>query len=151
MGRRSLWQGYYMVKITGMKRVVDGIVKPRPLVGSHVPTGWPSLPPGDRGTAPSRGVRDGRRRGRRCGYIFFTGMSGITSSYWSREPPPPTTVTLMRHSGDLACTERQAPRHHPVRQGVRQEAPRDGRGGATGEYGEGLPGLCGTAGYGHLV
>ena len=43
---------------------------------------------GDRGTAPSRGVWDGWRRGRRSGFISSTGMPGIPSSFWRRETPP---------------------------------------------------------------
>ena len=44
----------------GRQRVDDGIGKPRLPVGSHVPIGWPYQPTGDCGTAPLRGVWDGR-------------------------------------------------------------------------------------------
>ena len=44
-----------------------------------------SLPTtGPRGTAPSRGVRDGRQCGRQYETTFSTGMSGIPRLYWSR-------------------------------------------------------------------
>ena len=44
------------------QRAGDGIGEPRPLADSHAPTRWTSQPLGERVTAPSRGVRDGRRR-----------------------------------------------------------------------------------------
>ena len=43
------------------------------------------------------------------------------------------TVTPMQHVGALACTELKAPRHHPVRQGGREEASTADRGGSEGE------------------
>ena len=51
-------------------------------------SGSPSQPPGYRRTAPLRGVRDGRRRGKRCVFISSTDMSGMPSSYWRRETSP---------------------------------------------------------------
>ena len=57
----------------------DYIGKPCPPMGIHVPTVRPSQPPGDHITAPSRGVQQRRRQGRRCEFISSTGMSGIQS------------------------------------------------------------------------
>ena len=85
--RSGCWQSTHR-KIMGRQGVRDGIEKPRPLAGSHVPTGWPSQPLGDCAIYLSRGVWDGRRRGRRCGFIYFTGISVIPSSYWRKETYP---------------------------------------------------------------
>ena len=57
----------------------------------------------------------------------------------------------MQHAIALDYTEREAPHHHPVRQGGGEQAQTAGGGGATGEFGEGLPGLWGTALHSHLV
>ena len=57
----------------------------------------------------------------------------------------------MRHTGALEYTEREAPPQRPVRQGGGEEAQKSGGGGATGEFGEDLTGLWGTAGNSHPV
>ena len=66
--RSGCWQSIDRRSMGG-QRVGYGIGKPRPPEGSHVPTGWPYQPPGDHGTAPLRGARDG--------FISPTDMSGI--------------------------------------------------------------------------
>ena len=57
----------------------------------------------------------------------------------------------IRHVGTLACTEQEAPCHRPVRQGGGKEVQKVVRGGATGEFREGLPGLQGTVGNHNIV
>ena len=68
-----------------------------------------------------------------------------------REKPTPPTVPPMQHVGDLACTERETPRHHPVRQGGGEEAPTAGLGGSEEEYIEVFPGLWKNARDSHLL
>ena len=57
----------------------------------------------------------------------------------------------MRHDGALKCTEWEAPCHLPVHQGGGEEVQTAVRGGAAGDFTEGLPGLRGTAGNSHLI
>ena len=52
----------------------------------------------------------------------------------------------MRHAGALACTEREAPFHHPVCQGGGKEPQTADKGGAAGYFEEVLTGLCGNVG-----
>ena len=65
--------------------------------------------------------------------------------YIGRGKPPPPLVPPVRHAGALASAARVEYCHLPVRQGGRDEAPTDGRGGDAGDGGEGLPGLWKTA------
>ena len=51
-----------------------------------------------------------RERGRRCGFIYFMTCSGHRYHIGGGKPTPPT-VTLVKHSGALASTEREAPPH----------------------------------------
>ena len=65
--------------------------------------------------------------------------------------PPPPTVIPMIPVVTLTCTEWEAPSYRTVRQGGGEEATTAGGGGVAGDLGEGLPGLWGTTGDGHLV
>ena len=57
----------------------------------------------------------------------------------------------IQYDGELEYTEKEAPRHRPVRQGGGEEAQTAGGGGVSGEFGEGLTGLWGITGDSHLV
>ena len=54
---------------------------------------------------------------------------------------PSPTVTQMRYAGPLACSERKAPYHRPVRHEGRSEEKADSKGGTAGELREGHLGL----------
>ena len=89
-----------------------------------------------RGLSGTSGNEDGD-----AGTFYSPACPGYCSHFGGGEPPP-HMVPLMRHAGTLACSEREAPCHCPVRQGGGAEAKADGGGETAGDLGEGLLGLC---------
>ena len=80
-----------------------------------------------------------------AGTLFPNAYLGYRGHFGGGKPPSPT-VTPLKYSGPLTCSEQEAPCHLPVIQGGRKEVKASGGGGTVGEIGEGLSGLRGTIG-----
>ena len=65
-----------------------------------------------------------------AGKIFPPACPGYRYNFGGGKPLPPT-VPLLQNAGALACSEQEAPCHHPVRQGGGKDVKEAGIGGSA--------------------